>query len=364
MNVTLVSGIYPPDIGGPATYIPGLAQYLHESNERVRVVSLTNGKSKKIQYPWNTYLVSRKFGRISRFMVVLLAILRIKTDVFFVNGMHEEVAIANKIKRKQVIAKIVGDPVWERARNRGSKCQNIQEFNASNLELKYKLQRHFLTWSLNQFQIVICPSRELVTLVESWGVKVPVRFLPNGVEPRNLQLLAPKHDVVAISRLVTWKNLDALIKVSAKLGINLAIAGDGPEEFNLKNLAENLKARVKFYGSLNSEKVIELLLQSKVFALISDYEGQSFALLQAMSLGLPSVVSDIEGNTQVITDGYNGLVVDPNSADILESKLSTILESTTLQRNLGANAKKTIELSFNLSTNYLKVHNLLVGRYD
>lgn len=362
MNLTLVSGIYPPDIGGPATYIPGLAQFLKESNENVRVVSLTDGTSRRIKHPWETYLVSRSFGRISRFIVVIFTLMKLKSDVYFVNGMHEEVAIANTIRRKQVVAKIVGDPVWERARNNGSKNKNIQEFNNADIAWRYKIQRLFLTWSLNQFQTIICPSHELVVLVKSWGVKSDVMYLPNGVEPSNLEVLTPKYDIVAISRLVTWKNLELLIETSAKLGAKLVIAGDGPERTKLKQLASDLDAKVQFRGTLNHEEVTQLLLQSKVFALISDYEGLSFALLHAMSLGVPPIVSNIEGNTQVVEDGFNGVVVDLKSVKTLGKQLETLLSSEALQRKLGSNAKKTIESKFNLKTNYLEVHKLLSGR--
>lgn len=362
MNVTLVSGIYPPDIGGPATYIPGLAQYLMESNEIVRVVSLTDGKSRRVKQPWETYLVSRSFGRISRFIAVVITLLKIKSDVYFVNGMHEEAAIANTIKRKHVVAKIVGDPVWERARNKGSKYKNIQEFKDAKISWRQKVERLFLTWSLNQFQTIICPSHELVVLVKSWGVKSRVMYLPNGVELSNLEILTPKHDVVAISRLVTWKNLELLIETSAKLGAKLVIAGDGPERTKLKKLASDLDAQVEFRGTLNHGEVTELLLQSKVFALISDYEGLSFALLHAMSLGVPPIVSDIEGNTQVVEDGFNGIVVDLKSVETLGKKLEILLGSEVLQRELGSNAKKSIESNFNLRTNYRKVHKLLSGK--
>jgi glycosyltransferase involved in cell wall biosynthesis len=360
MNLTLVSGIYPPDIGGPATYIPGLAQYLSESQENVRVISLTNGESCRVQNSWVTYLVSRKSRRIRRLINVMVSILKIETDVFFVNGMHEEVAIANIITRKPVIAKIVGDPVWERARNNGSKHLNIQAFNGSNMEWRHRLQRRLLTWSLNQFQTIICPSNELVSLVKSWGVRTPVQYLPNGVDPSKLELLNPSYEVVAISRLVTWKNLDLLIEASAKLGVRLAIAGEGPEEHKLKDLARNLGANVQFCGALNSGEVTQILRKGKAFALLSDYEGQSFALLHAMSLGIPPVVSDIEGNTQVVVDGFNGIVIDLKSQEMLTKKLEELLQSTELQRKLGANAKRTIELDFNLNTNYLEVHELLL----
>jgi glycosyltransferase involved in cell wall biosynthesis len=66
-------------------------------------------------------------------------------------------------------------------------------------------------------------------------------------------------------------------------------------------------------GRLTQPEIDELLLRSRIFALISDYEGLSFSLLQAMSFGLPVVVSNTSGNASVISKSNNGKIVDPKS---------------------------------------------------
>jgi glycosyltransferase involved in cell wall biosynthesis len=361
MIVTLVSGIYPPDIGGPATYIPELARYLTDSGETVQVVSLTNGKSQKIDESWRIFLISRGLRRAPRFFRVCFNLLTLKTSIYFANGMHEEVAVINILKRKRAIAKIVGDPVWERARNSGFQCGSIEEFNSTNLPKRYLIQRNFLTWSLNRYNLVICPSEELVQIVRNWGVKTPVKYLANGVPRTDLKVLNRQNEVIAVSRLVPWKNLDILICACAKLGASLNIAGEGPEEEKLRNLAIKLGANVTFSGSLNSKGVIDLLSNSGVFVLLSDYEGQSFALLQAMSLGIPVLVSTAKGNTQVIHDNFNGLVVNPKLLDSVVEQLGKILQSPALQEFLGANAKETVATKYSLQVNCQRVHELLLG---
>ena len=361
MTVTLVSGIYPPDIGGPATYIPELARYLTDSGETVQVVSLTNGKSQKIDGSWRIFLLSRGLRRVPRFFRVCFNLLTLKTSIYFANGMHEEVAVINFLKRKRAIAKIVGDPIWERARNSGFQCESIEEFNSTNLPKRYLFQRNFLTWSLNRYDLVICPSEELVQIVRNWGVKTPVKYLANGVPRTDLKVLNRQNEVIAVSRLVPWKNLDILICACAKLGVSLIIAGDGPEEEKLRNLAIKLGANVTFSGSLNSKGVMDLLSNSGVFVLLSDYEGQSFALLQAMSLGIPVLVSTAKGNTQVIHDNFNGLVVNPKLLDSVVEKLGKILQSPALQEFLGANAKETVATKYSLQVNCQRVHELLLG---
>ena len=105
---------------------------------------------------------------------------------------------------------------------------------------------------------------------------------------------------------------------------------------------------------------MDLLSNSHVFVLLSDYEGQSFALLQAMSLGIPVLVSTAKGNTQVIHDNFNGLVVNPKLLDSVVEKLGKILQSLALQEFLGNNAKETAETKYSLHVNLLRVRDLLL----
>ena len=360
MKITLVSGIYPPDIGGPATYIPELAKYLMQAKEEVQVVSLTDGDGRSFTESWKVTLISRKSHRLSRFLRVCLKLFALNTDVYFVNGMHEEVAVINFFKRKKAVAKIVGDPVWERARNAGFECKSMSQFNSIKLPKKYLIQRKFLKWSLNRFDKIICPSEELVQTVKEWGVKTDVNYLQNGVPIRDLLPAGEGASIVSVSRLVPWKNLDVLIEACSKLEVVLEIVGVGPEEKNLRNLASELGADVKFLGNLEPKEVIEVLSKSKVFALISEYEGQSFALLQAMSLGLPVIVSDIKGNTKVVQDNYNGLVVNQNSLDSIVQTLNRLIFSSELRRYLGNNARSTVKTKFALQNNLELVHNLIL----
>ena len=355
-----MSGIYPPDIGGPATYIPELAKYLMQAKEEVRVVSLTDGDRRSFTESWEVTLISRKSHRLSRFLRVCLNLFALKTDVYFANGMHEEVAVINFFKRKKSVAKIVGDPVWERARNAGIECKSMNEFNSIKLPKRYLIQRKFLNWSLNRFDKIICPSEELVQTVKKWGVKTDVIYLQNGVPIRDLPASGEGTSIVSVSRLVPWKNLDLLIEACSELGVVLEIAGDGPEEKYLRNLASEIGASVKFLGNLESQEVIEILSNSKVFALISEYEGQSFALLQAMSLGLPVLVSNIKGNTQVVQDNYNGLVVNQNSRDSVVQTLNRLIHSSELREYLGNNARSTVKTKFALQNNLELVHNLIL----
>jgi glycosyltransferase involved in cell wall biosynthesis len=253
----------------------------------------------------------------------------------------------------------VGDPVWERARNKGRTNLNIVDFNNSKLSINQRLQRFFIRWSLNRFSIITCPSLELKSIITNWGVSKPIEFIPNGVVVSEYENTDKKYDLVSVSRLVNWKNIDKLIRAGAKTKSKLAIIGSGPEEIALKKLAKELNAPVEFLGHLEEGDVKKVFARSRIFALLSDYEGLSFALLQAMACGIPSVVSDAKGNSDVIRNEVEGLVVNIDNQVEIENAIEKLLGSTELLAKYGAAAKLRVKNEYEQKKQINKVINLM-----
>jgi glycosyltransferase involved in cell wall biosynthesis len=361
MKALLISGIYRPEIGGPATYLPKLANQLLEEGIQVEVVTLKNSTAKIFSEPWTLNYIVRDQNILIRVIKTALLIAKKskKVDTVFANGLFQETALGLLFSKRNSVAKVVGDPVWERARNKGLTNLNIIDFNHSKLSLNQKIQRSFLSWSLNRFSVITCPSLELKNLIRGWGVKKPIEFIPNGVSVLNENTDTKEFDLISVSRLVSWKNIDKLIKASAKAGVRLAVVGDGPEGDNLKKLAGELGAPVNFFGQLSEVEVTKILIKSKVFALISDYEGLSFALLSAMASGLPSVVSNIKGNTDVIKDQVEGLVVDNKNQQEIESAIVKLLNSNQLLLEYGKAAKQKVSNLYDQRSQIGKVIELM-----
>jgi glycosyltransferase involved in cell wall biosynthesis len=340
MKFLLVSGIYRPEIGGPATYVPSLANQLLQKDNKVTVVTLKNSQAAKTAEPWDIKYINRDQIILVRFFKTLVAIFRnsISSDYVFANGLYQETSLSLLFLKKRSVAKIVGDPVWERATNRSETTLEINEFNKSNLKLKYKLQRIFLRWSLNRFTSITCPSEELVEIVKSWGVTKPITYIPNGVKQVISRGHSKQFDLITVCRLVKWKNLDKLITANAELKTKLVIVGSGPEEAKLMALAKQTKSDVTFSGLLPEELVLEYLCKSKIFVLISSYEGLSFSLLQAMACGLPSIVSNIQGNKEVIESEKEGVVIDINEEGSLIEAVNLLLGDSMKRSLLGKNS--------------------------
>ena len=357
VNLFLVSGIYPPDIGGPATFVPKLADYAAKNKWTVSILTLAattemirsnNSHIKKIRR--DTIKLIR-FPKVVFFGVKMLK----ESDAIFVNGLHEEIGISLIFRNRKSIAKIVGDPVWERAVNRGNTDLNISQFNSRKLKLRYWLQRKLLVFSLNKFSLVTCPSRELAVMVRNWGVKTSIEMIPNGVKSVDEGTEKKEFDIVTVSRLVKWKNVDAVIRAAASANASLCVVCDGPELENLKKLATELGGKVTFTGEVTELNALGYMRRSKIYILFSLYEGLSFSLLQAMASGNAVIVSNAQGNIDVVTHGKDGLVVDVNEEVELVDCIDSLLANPKYRELISDQAKQTVKEKYLLEDNLAKI---------
>lgn len=363
MKCLLISGIYRPEIGGPATYLPTLAKALIRQSNQVEVITLKNSNAPAWIEDWPVNYITRDQNLLLRFVKTVILIFRKakSTESIFSNGLIQETAVALIFIKRKSVAKVVGDPVWERARNKGLTKLSINEFNDSRLKVNQKFQRWLICWSLNRFDRITCPSLELKSLMQGWGVIKPIELIPNGVDLIPASAENKEFDLITVCRLVGWKNLDKLIIANAKAKTRLAIAGSGPEESKLKALALSTGSDVTFLGQLDEHDVVKALQKSKVFTLLSDYEGLSFSLLQAMACGLPSIVSSAKGNTDVITNNSEGIVVDINIQENILTTIQQLLSEPEKITGFGIAASRKVESDYLQINQVNKVIKLLTS---
>jgi len=363
MKLLLVSGIYPPDIGGPASSIPRFAKFLQNHGNTVEVLTLKDSKRSPVKHPWLVNYVARDqflFFRILKTVIFITKKLK-NIDAVYVNGLIQESAFAIKIKSysKNSVVKLVSDPVWERAVNKNETTLGVIDFNKSNLRFKHWCQRVILVWSLNQFHQVICPSEQLLGIIKGWKVKTPVTLILNGVSITENRPAEKRFDLITVCRLIPLKNCNLMIDACKEIGATLAIVGSGPDENYLRKLAGDYN-EIKFFGDQSFEEILDLLNSSRIYMNLSSHEGLSYALLEAMSCGLPSIVSNIEGNKAVIKDMQEGLIVNYNDAYQIRSAIVMLLESKSLRESCGKAAKDKVQGFYSDNVQFKKIYDLLL----
>src|SRR5450432_86534 len=180
-------------------------------------------------------------------------------------------------------------------------------------------------------------------------------FAPCGREQRKelrVRLSAPSQAciVIFIGRLAPEKELPSLIGGFA-VAIRhapqqslLVVVGDGPARQDSENQVNrlNLAAHVRFTGRQTVREVREWLQVSDVFALVSSNEGFPCSLVEAMSVGLPSVVSNIRGSTQLIDHGIHGLRVEVGEEAAIGEALSRLLADEAARSRMGIAARQRV----------------------
>jgi len=170
--------------------------------------------------------------------------------------------------------------------------------------------------------------------------------------------------VLYCGRLAPEKALPSLIDAFSLLTREfpdafLVLIGDGPLRGSLEQKAKqlNLTAKnVRFAGQVDPDEVCSWLKVADVFVLPSFLEGFPCSLIEAMSAGLPSVVSDIPANQQLVKDGEQGLLVPAGDAKATAKSLKRLFEDPHLRTQMGRAARQTI------LENYATSH--IVCRYE
>ena len=173
---------------------------------------------------------------------------------------------------------------------------------------------------------------------EERGVQSEIHVVSGGIEipdKHTLDRAERQYSLLFVGRLVPIKRVDIFIDMVAAMrrhdeSVRAAIVGDGP-------LSGELQARAKDAGVLEciefagyQDNVKAWLLKSKLFVLTSESEGLSLALMEAMSYGLPAIVSDVGDLSDMIDNGVNGFLVGDHSAEEFAKSASTLLSNDSV----------------------------------
>lgn len=211
----------------------------------------------------------------------------------------------------------------------------------------------FLQWlTIILSHTTICVSEKTRTDVENWiFVKNKLTLIYNGVREFNL---VPRENtgftIGAISELNRVKGLDTLLGAWSKFVKNhqasLVIIGDGEEEQNLKNMAQNLGIldSVNFRGFVDDAR--SLLSTFDIYCMPSRSEGLPYSILEAGLAGLPVIATSVGGIPEIIESGVNGILVPKEDSETLHSSLILLAEDEELRKRLGSSLQSSIKENF------------------
>lgn len=370
MRVLVTVGIFPPDIGGPATFVPKIAKYFQdELNYEIEILTLSDNKNSNINDDFSVKRIDRNLPIIYRWLKTIFTIYKLgkNKDLIFVNGLGTEATIANIFLNKKIIRKIVGDPVWERAYSKAKISESFDEFQVKNYGFSISLQKKVRSFSIKKSDIVVTPSQHLKNFILNLGFKNKIEIINNGVfipEENTNIFTNDQINITIVSRLVSHKNIEKIIKAISDLNsplINLNIIGDGPELNQLQkiSLESNNKDNIIFHGKLNRDEIDHIFLNSDIYIQASNYEGLPHSLLEAMSYGIPVLCTPVGECKEILGNEDRGYILDlPVSKNNIKSKISEIIGEKDIANKKGERGKDFINEKYNLTNSFNLYKNL------
>ena len=370
MRVLVTVGIFPPDIGGPATFVPKIAKYFQdELNYEIEILTLSDNKNSNINDDFSVKRIDRNLPIIYRWLKTIFTIYKLgkNKDLIFVNGLGTETTIANIFLKKKIIRKIVGDPVWERAYSKAKISESFDEFQVKNYGFSISLQKKVRSFSIKKSDIVVTPSQHLKNFILNLGFKNKIEIINNGVfipEENTNIFTNDQINITIVSRLVSHKNIEKIIRAISDLNnplIYLNIIGDGPELNQLQkiSLESNNKDNIIFHGKLNRDDINHIFLKSDIYIQASNYEGLPHSLLEAMSYGIPVLCTPVGECKEILGNEDRGYILDlPVSKNNIKSKISEIIGEKNIANKKGERGKDFINEKYNLTNSFNLYKNL------
>lgn len=317
MRLVIATPLYPPEIGGPATYAKLLEEGLPK--EGIEVVLVKFSEVKHLPKVIRHYAYYRRVLKAARNADIVLALDPVSVGLPAMKAAQKA--------GKPFVVKIVGDYAWEQGVQRFGITQSLDDFvKEKQVPFPVRVLRRIQTRVARSATRVIVPSEYLKGVVGVWGISTnKIEVIYNAVElpflPTPPKERAPGFLIVSSGRRVPWKGFEALERVvSREANWHLFIASGLP--------------RAEALGYVQA---------ADVFVLNSDYEGLSHALIEVMALGTPIIATNVGGNTELIEDGITGLLVPSKDDEMLFNALKRIQTDPVAARERATRARSFVQ---------------------
>lgn len=363
MNVLLVTSIFPPEIGGPATYCYYLAQSLVASH-RVTVITFSHAKDNRT---FKILSVNKSGNTLRRQWRMMRTIWKeaVKCDVIFTQDplvVGLAAALTAVITHKPLVVKFVGDIIWEDACNSNKFARSLEEYyDQPRFKLSDRLKIAIQRKVLDLARIVITPSKYLRDFLVRYHQVTPdkIEVIYNGVEIKDHQLV--KRDpalAITAARLVPWKGIGQIIKAVAQTPrLKYWIIGEGPERKELARLVKDLHLsnRIKFLGNLGINQVQNKLQLASIYIMNSSYEGLPHVLLEAAAAKNKIIAPSLPGVKEIFSS-KEAWLFKPDSE---EGFLSVIKKALKDKTKKAENAFQKVVKDFTWAATFQKTEDIL-----
>ncbi|MDA1209175.1 MAG: glycosyltransferase family 4 protein [bacterium] len=306
MKIVLATGIYPPDIGGPATYCAELAKELRNAGNDVCIITYGKNQNDSIVrvpyglpiFRWFSY--AKELKKHGQDADIVYAFSSVSCGVPL---------ILARLKGPKKVLRLGGDFFWERYTDRGGRL-GLREWYSRRVTRYLLLVMRFI---LRHFDHIIFSTQFQQKIYHKHYKKLPPNsVIENALPPPvgNPQSDArAKHSpfrLLFMGRFVQFKNLHALLKAMTRLmDVRLTLIGDGPMTKSLKKKTNDLllDKRVTFLPPISGEEKVRAFQEYDLLIIPSVTDISPNTALEACAAGMPVLLTIETGLTGDVVSG-------------------------------------------------------------
>jgi len=373
-SLILVCSTYPPVIGGSEVEAQRVCSGLIGRGHRVTVAT-TGGPPMPALHQWTdpagvpVLLYAASWSGMMKDVMFAISVAWLlfrerrnyQTVYFLMQGLHLAVGLpVARLLGKTILMKVGGSgvlPLMARSATGRLELRWLRKWAARVMILNEGMRAEALAARLPAERLVWMPNPvdterfRPVSQAEQSRLRVEHNFPPNALI------------IIYTGRLAPEKSLHLLVEAFAAVQRQrtlayLALVGDGPARAVLEEQARRLGCEdsARFVGSVEPAEVPRWLQMADVFALVSLSEGFPCALVEAMSVGLASVVSDIPANQQLVQPEKHGLLAPAGDSAATAAALLRLIDEHELRRRMGTEARRTVKERYAIEQ--------VLGRYE
>ena len=187
------------------------------------------------------------------------------------------------------------------------------------------------------------------------------------LQPLSIDATWPADYICTVGRPSYQKNIEQMIRVLHEVNkvtkLHLVVMGVGPVSNKLesvKNLIQELDMSqdITLLNWTERSDVFTIIKQSKFYISTSRYEGLPYAIIESLALSKPCIVSNCDGNIDLIEDDYNGFIIPRNDNKIFKEKILELLADENLLDTLSNNANQSFVEKYDIKKNIPKLEEI------
>jgi glycosyltransferase involved in cell wall biosynthesis len=381
MKILITTGIFKPELGGPATFALEFAKRLKATGHTVAVITYSD----KLAYDFDAengfpiIRIVRSQKKFSNYFRYFLAVWRNAKNYSFIYSLDwfsagVPMMLATRFTRTKYVVRVGGGYIWEKYLAEGKPAVTLKEFYEKGLHHEYGFMFRLIKRVFERAAIVVFNTDEQRELYSKYYSLNPKRIttITNAVPEHKFSSLMntynelermPDKEIVFAGRFIKMKNVESLIRAFAKLRdqeYKLLLIGEGPTEALLRAIVHELKLekRVEFLAPLSQRDLYRRITNCAYVVIPSWTDVSPHQVYECLSLGIPFLLTQ---ENYLSINNKDFLKIDPHSVDDIAEKMNRLLVSNEYQNFVRTLRSIEYKHSWNdVVAEYLKIFKYLV----